>query len=699
MVINHWQRIFLVSLCLCVCVMMTAGSVLAAQVVPPLVNSAQEPISLAGQWQFYWGQLLSPTDFADSSGSAPKGDTIAVPSSWAGQVLRPDANGGQPLPSFGVATYRTQVVIPPNKVRTHTMLMIESIGSAYQIWVNGELVGGLGMVAPGNSTPDSQSETPQIYLNLINITPKTGQLDIVVQVSNYSFRESGIFGDIKIGQPNTIMSYVFNHYVLQDIWLIGAFLVVGLYHIMIYLFSRRDSELLWLAGGCLSVAFRALLLNKLLVHLMLPSMSWTLLMGIQFSLKFVTLFTYIQLIRILYRQDINETIHKVCSAVSLCFILYVMSVPPSIFTRTVSIQIFVIVAILSYYLGVVGYYLVSRNREGSRLNLLSMVFNIVAIVHDLYLYTHQLPSIQLLPYAILTTLLTQSLIISYRYTQFQQRNVQLAYELQDVNRNLEAKVIERTDALNVSNGQLVALTSQRSQLMANIAHDMGSPLVGAQLMLHVLNKDVLNIQEKQHAASMLTSQINHVKKMVDDLFRLSKLESRQLDFAWEEVAVHDLYVEISSYFVQMLQAQGRMLSIEHVAPNDIDASAMVRIDRQQIYRVVQNLIENAVKYSQDAQTPIELMSMVRQSIDSVPPHYEWYVEVVDYGIGIAPENVPLIFERFYTRNNRLQQAGSGLGLAICKEIIERHSGKIYARSEHGNGSTFIFTLPLMKYEV
>ena len=381
---------------------------------------------------------------------------------------------------------------------------------------------------------------------------------------------------------------------------------------------------------------------------------------------------------------------------SLGSILYVMSVPPSIFTRTIGMQIFIIVAVLSYYLGVVGYYLVLRNREGSRLNLLSMVFNIIAIVHDLYLYTHQLPSIQLVPYAIITTLLTQSLIISYRYTQFQQRNVQLAHELQDVNRNLEAKVIARTDALNVSNTQLVVLTSQRSQLMANIAHDMASPLVGAQLMLHVLNKDVLNIQEKQHATNMLTIQINHVKKMVDDLFRLSKLESRQLEFNWEEVVVHDLYAEISSYFVQMLEAQGRMLSIEHVAPSAIDASAMVRIDRQQIYRVVQNLIENAVKYSQDIHTPIELMSMVRQSIDSVPPHYEWYVEVVDHGIGIAPENVPLIFERFYTRNNRLQQEGSGLGLAICKEIVEGHGGRIYVRSEQGNGSTFVFTLPLIQ---
>jgi signal transduction histidine kinase len=73
--------------------------------------------------------------------------------------------------------------------------------------------------------------------------------------------------------------------------------------------------------------------------------------------------------------------------------------------------------------------------------------------------------------------------------------------------------------------------------------------------------------------------------------------------------------------------------------------------------------------------------------------YEWHVEVIDHGVGIAPAHLSLIFERFYTRSNGLQ-AGSGLGLAICKEIIERHGGVIGAQSRPGEGSTFFFTLPI-----
>jgi hypothetical protein len=140
----------------------------------------------------------------------------------------------------------------------------------YRIWVNGELVGGLGRVANSNMSADGHTEMPQIYLNLINITTNTRQLDIIVQVSNYSFRESGIFGDVRIDQPYAMMMHVFNHYVLQDLLLIGVFVVVGLYHLMIYLLHRRDSELLWLAGVCLTVSLRALILNKLLIYSIVP---------------------------------------------------------------------------------------------------------------------------------------------------------------------------------------------------------------------------------------------------------------------------------------------------------------------------------------------------------------------------------------------------------------------------------------------
>jgi signal transduction histidine kinase len=179
------------------------------------------------------------------------------------------------------------------------------------------------------------------------------------------------------------------------------------------------------------------------------------------------------------------------------------------------------VVILGYYFLVVGYLVIVRKREGARLNLVSMLFIIVAIIHDFYLYTNQIQSVQMVPYAILTTLLMQAIIISYRYMRFQQRNAQLTKDLQDINRDLEAKVIARTDDLNASNAQLMTLTSQRSRLMANIAHDMGSPLTGVKLSLHILTEDSLNSHEKQDVFSVLMTRIDYVKNLVDDLFRLA----------------------------------------------------------------------------------------------------------------------------------------------------------------------------------
>lgn len=691
--IHRWPRIVIVSLCLWVCLALPMGIVMAAPAAMSRDDSQELPVSLAGQWQFYWGQLLTPADFAAAADDLTGGSTIAVPSSWAGQILGPDVNAGQPLPYFGVATYHKQITLAPAQVNTNMILMLESIGSAYRIWVNGTLVGGLGTIATPVDASTNASEVPQIRLNLLNIPPQTRQLDIVVQVSNNSFRESGIFGDVLISTTNSTIRYVFYHYILQDLLLIGVFMVVGLYHVMIYLLNRRERELLWLAGVCVSVALRTFILNKFMVHLIVSDISWTLLMYLQYTMRFMVLFTYIQLIRTLYRQDVNNIVHHVCVAVWLGTLLYVISTPPRVFTLTFNIQTLIAVIILFYYLFVVGYTVHLHNREGSRLNVFSMIFIIIAIIHDFYLYTNRLQSVQIVPIAILTTLLTQAIIISYRYTQFQQRNAQLAQDLQDINRNLEAKVIARTDDLNASNAKLVALTNQRSLLMTNIAHDMGSPMVGMQSSLHILTTEALDTQEKQYLYTVLTRRLNYVKRLVDDLFRLAKLESRQLEFNWEQVVVADLYAEIHAYFGQLVQSQQRILLATHTPLNTPDVTTMVRVDRQQLYRVLQNLIDNAIKYSTDIHTPIILTSIVRPSIAADSPGYEWYVEVVDQGIGIAAEHLPMIFERFYTRSNGLV-GGSGLGLAICKEIIERHGGVIGAQSVQGSGSTFFFALPL-----
>jgi hypothetical protein len=107
---------------------------------------------------------------------------------------------------------------------------------------------------------------------------------------------------------------------------------------MIYLLNRRDNELMWLAGGSLSIAVRALLLNKFLVYAMVSDVPWVLLMHLQFIAKFMAIFMYIQLIRTLYRQDVNDLIHKICTVGCLLAVLYVAIVPPSVSTLTINLQ-------------------------------------------------------------------------------------------------------------------------------------------------------------------------------------------------------------------------------------------------------------------------------------------------------------------------------------------------------------------------
>jgi signal transduction histidine kinase len=376
-------------------------------------------------------------------------------------------------------------------------------------------------------------------------------------------------------------------------------------------------------------------------------------------------------------------------------LVYVASVSPSVVSVTLNMQTVGMILVLSYYLYVVGYVAVVRTREGAFLNMFGLMFVCVAIVHDYYLYVKRIDSVQIVPYGLLIILLVQAQIISYRYARFQQRSMQLAHELQQANRHLEEKVAERTRELHASNVRLTDLANQRSRLMANIAHDMGSPLSGVQSSLHLLGENTLNPQIQHDLFALLISRVDHVKRLVDDLFQLAKLESRQWEFEWEEVPADVLYAEMHRYFAQMLQEQGRDLTQMCAEPTGAYAHAVVRVDRGQMYRVVQNLLDNAVKFSTDPRQPIEFTSTVRSVHDAGGLREEWHVEIVDFGVGIASTHLPMIFERFYTRSSGLP-VGSGLGLAISKEIIERHGGTIEVSSSEGHGSTFSFTVPIMR---
>ena len=661
-------------------------------------------VSLKGDWQFYWQQALLPEDFEESaeqngttaSAGQPRGASITVPSSWDGQSLGPEVNDGKPLPRYGYATYRKQLTITPEQVGSNRALLLESIGSAYRVWVNGQLVDGLGNMATdsskiGNSSVDPTTETPWIRLNIVYFTTQTTQLDIVIQTSNYSFRESGIFGDTKIGDANALTLYVFKKYILQDLLFIGAFLVIGLYHLIIYFISKRTVDLLWLGAFCLFIAIRALLLNKFLFYSVLPDVSWSLLMTMQFAFKFIAFLTYLGLNRSLYRDDVNPLLHRIFSVIGLLMLVYVLVVPPSHFTVTFLAQTIVMVIILIYYGLFVGYSAVRNGREGASLNMIGTFVFIIGIVHDYFLFTTNLSSVQMVPFALLVYLLLQAATISYRYAMIQRRNLQLAGELQEMNSSLESTVTERTEKLQESNEQLHQLAEQRAQLMANIAHDMGSPLVGIQSHLSMMREEEATRDQRKFVVfDQMVSKLSYLKKMTDNLFDLSQLEAGAMDLQLEREKLTDVGRNLQAEIRRIADSSamevtfGRWFPAEQVGSED-----EVLVDFHSLCRVVQNYIENALKFS--TVTPCRVV--IHGDVEMVEGgRRELVFAVEDFGAGISEDDLPHIFERFYKGKGQVK--GGGLGLAIVREIMDQHGGTVGVTSQFGQGSTFFFRLPV-----
>ena len=170
--------------------------------------------------------------------------------------------------------------------------------------------------------------------------------------------------------------------------------------------------------------------------------------------------------------------------------------------------------------------------------------------------------------------------------------------------------------------------------------------------------------------------------LVDELFFYSKLDGDSMPYTFKKININEYFNDCLEEY--SLDAEASNVIIEY--KNELDTKTMVVADAEQLKRVVNNIISNAVKYSgkKEGKVTIRLLD----ADDDVQ------IEIEDTGEGISPKDLPFIFDRFYradaSRNSK--RGGTGLGLAIAKKVIEEHSGKIWATSELGVGTTICFTL-------
>ena len=225
----------------------------------------------------------------------------------------------------------------------------------------------------------------------------------------------------------------------------------------------------------------------------------------------------------------------------------------------------------------------------------------------------------------------------------------------------------------------------RRDLIAAVSHDLRTPLASTRALIEAVADGVAADQQtRERYLSSASRELEHLSRLVDDLFELARIDAGILQLSLEEISLHDLISDTISSFQPQAECRGVRLVGE--VSGDVDP---VLANPPRLQRVLHNLLSNALRH-----TPPDGTVALRAQ----PRGTDVQVEVADTGEGIAAEDLPRVFERSFraersrTRAEKEDAPGAGLGLAIARGLIEAHGGAMSVESDLGRGSRFRFTL-------
>ncbi len=245
---------------------------------------------------------------------------------------------------------------------------------------------------------------------------------------------------------------------------------------------------------------------------------------------------------------------------------------------------------------------------------------------------------------------------------------------------MNAELKEKNNALDNANNRLKEMDRTKSEFVSMASHELRTPLTGIiGLTQTLLSKDIeITDEEKEYYLKIIESEGKRLSNLLSELLDITKIETGVIEIHKEIVNVNNLIEET----LQIVQLPSTM-RLDIISSNN---EMLLWADRDRIKQVITNIIDNAIRYSNSqGSIIIKLAELDHQNV----------ISIQDSGAGIAQEEIPKVFNKFYrAKSARVNKTkGSGLGLTIAKSIVELHGGKIWVESEQGKGSVFSFTLP------
>ena len=235
------------------------------------------------------------------------------------------------------------------------------------------------------------------------------------------------------------------------------------------------------------------------------------------------------------------------------------------------------------------------------------------------------------------------------------------------------------EQIKIANARLQEYDRMKSEFVAIIAHDFRSPLMAIRGFAELVLEDTdLPLESRQEFMQTIMDQTDDLARLANDTLLISRMETGEIQYEWRDVELAPL----------ILEAVPLGLSRHSVVTDVPEGLTAIVADADRIKQIVTNLLSNAVKYSPEGGA---ITVRVRERGDQ-----HVLIEVADQGLGIPPDQVGRLFQKFerVRSDEHLRVSGTGLGLYICKKIAEGHCGQIWVESEIGRGSTFSVLLPV-----
>ena len=275
--------------------------------------------------------------------------------------------------------------------------------------------------------------------------------------------------------------------------------------------------------------------------------------------------------------------------------------------------------------------------------------------------------------------------------------VEAANKLESYNRTLEQKVKERTLELKEANRKLEEADRIKTEFLSTVSHELRTPLAAVLGFAKIISKRFdnvifpnLRLEEDTVRASVLKVKKNintiisegeRLTDLINDLLDVTKIEAGKVEWEMKPVSVAEIIKLASDITSSTFEQHG--LELECDVENDLPE---ISGDKYRLEQVLINLFSNAIKFTENGYIRCRAW-MINSEI---------LISVKDTGEGINKDDQESVFEKFRQVSivPKDKPRGTGLGLPICKEIVNRHGGRIWVESEPGKGSTFSFTLPV-----